>query len=37
LRNRTFFRLDELNAAIAELLERVNARPFQGRGHANGA
>jgi transposase len=29
LRNRTFFSLDELNAAIAELLERLNARPFQ--------
>jgi transposase len=29
LRNRTFFDLDELNAAIAELLERLNARPFQ--------
>jgi transposase len=29
LRNRTFFSLAELNAAIAELLERLNARPFQ--------
>jgi transposase len=29
LRNRTFFSLEELNAAIAELLERLNARPFQ--------
>lgn len=29
LRNRSFFSLDELNAAIAELLERLNARPFQ--------
>jgi hypothetical protein len=29
LRNRTFFGLDDLNAAIAELLERLNARPFQ--------
>lgn len=29
LRHRTFFRLDDLNAAIAELLERLNARPFQ--------
>jgi transposase len=29
LRNRRFFSLDELNAAIAELLERLNARPFQ--------
>jgi transposase len=29
LRNRTFFSLDELNEAIAELLERLNARPFQ--------
>jgi transposase len=29
VRNRTFFSLDELNAAIAELLERLNERPFQ--------
>jgi hypothetical protein len=29
LRNRTFFSLDELNVAIAELLERLNTRPFQ--------
>ncbi len=29
IRNRTFFTLDELNQAIAELLERLNARPFQ--------
>ena len=29
LRNRRFFRLEELNDAIAELLERLNARPFQ--------
>jgi transposase len=29
LRHRTFFRLAELNEAIAELLERLNARPFQ--------
>ena len=29
LRNRTFFSLAELNAAIAELLERLNTRPFQ--------
>jgi transposase len=29
IRNRTFFSLGELNAAIAELLERLNARPFQ--------
>jgi transposase len=28
LRNRTFFSLAELNAAIAELLERLNERPF---------
>jgi transposase len=28
LRHRTFFHLDELNAAIAELLEKLNARPF---------
>jgi transposase len=29
LRNRTFFSLEELNAAIWELLERLNTRPFQ--------
>ena len=29
LRNRTFYSLDALNAAIAELLERLNTRPFQ--------
>ena len=29
LRNRTFFSLGELNTAIAELLEQLNARPFQ--------
>ncbi|WP_394829296.1 Mu transposase domain-containing protein [Pendulispora albinea] len=29
LRNRTFFSLDELNAAIGELLEKLNAKPFQ--------
>ena len=29
LRNRTFFSLAELNDAIAELLERLNTRPFQ--------
>lgn len=29
LRNSTFFSLDELNDAIAMLLERLNARPFQ--------
>jgi transposase len=29
LRNRTFFSLDALNEAIAELLERLNCRPFQ--------
>jgi len=29
LRHRTFFSLAELNEAIAELLERLNARPFQ--------
>src|SRR5579884_933278 len=29
LRNRIFFSLDELNAAIGELLERLNSRPFQ--------
>lgn len=31
LRNRTFFSFDELNAAIAELLAELNARPFQKR------
>lgn len=29
LRNRTLFSLTELNAAIAELLTRINARPFR--------
>ncbi len=29
LRNRSFFSLSELNAAIAELLEELNAAPFQ--------
>jgi transposase len=29
LRNRTFFSIDDLNAAIAELLEQLNSRPFQ--------
>jgi transposase len=29
LRNRRFFTLNELNDAIAELLERLNERPFQ--------
>jgi transposase len=29
LRNRVFFSLEELNAAIAELLVRLNNRPFQ--------
>ncbi len=29
LRNRTFFSLTELNRAIAELLERLNERPFK--------
>lgn len=29
LRNRTFFSLEELNIAIAELLERLNDRPFK--------
>lgn len=31
LRNRTFFSFDDLNAAIAELLAELNARPFQKR------
>lgn len=29
LRNRTFFELDELNRAVAELLEELNLKPFQ--------
>ncbi|MGK3961562.1 IS21 family transposase [Sorangium sp. So ce118] len=29
LRNRRFFSLEELNAAIRELLEKLNTRPFQ--------
>ena len=29
LRNRTFFSIEELNVAIGELLEELNARPFQ--------
>lgn len=29
LRNRTFYSLDELNEAIAELLDRLNRRPFK--------
>jgi len=29
LRNRRFFSLEELNAAVWELLERLNTRPFQ--------
>ncbi len=29
LRNRTFFSLEELNSAIAELLEDLNTRPFK--------
>jgi len=29
LRNRTFYSLDDLNEAISELLERLNAKPFQ--------
>jgi transposase len=32
LRNRTFFSLAELNAAIKELLERLNNRPFKKLG-----
>ena len=32
LRNRTFFELAELNAAIEELLERLNTRPLQKLG-----
>ncbi|HKU41580.1 MAG TPA: IS21 family transposase, partial [Polyangiales bacterium] len=31
LRNRAFFSLDELNIAIAELVERLNARPLSKR------
>ena len=29
LRNRRFFSVEELNAAIGELLEKLNTRPFQ--------
>ena len=29
LRNRKFFSMDELNVAISELLEKLNARPFK--------
>jgi len=29
LRNRTFFSLDELNQALAELLTRLNSKPFR--------
>jgi transposase len=29
LRNRTFFSLEDLNTAIAELVEKLNARPFK--------
>ena len=29
IRNRTFFSLEDLNAAIGELLEKLNSRPFQ--------
>lgn len=29
LRNRTFFNVDDLNAAIADLLEKLNTRPFK--------
>jgi transposase len=29
LRNRTFFTLDDLNLAIAELVEKLNTRPFK--------
>ncbi|WP_295381041.1 IS21 family transposase [uncultured Stenotrophomonas sp.] len=32
LRNRTFFSLEELNLAIAELIERFNERPMRGCG-----
>ncbi|MBS0576443.1 MAG: IS21 family transposase [Proteobacteria bacterium] len=32
LRNRTFFSLEELNAAIAELLVKLNAKPMRTRG-----
>ncbi|MGH7417779.1 MAG: IS21 family transposase, partial [Candidatus Rokuibacteriota bacterium] len=32
LRNRTFFELAELNAAVLELLERLNGRPMQKLG-----
>lgn len=32
LRNRTFFNLDEINQAIAELLEQLNDRPMKDHG-----
>ena len=31
LRHRTFFRLEDLNQAIWELLEKLNHRPFKKR------
>ncbi len=34
LRHRTFFSFAELNAAIAELLDDLNRRPFQGRAES---
>ncbi|HZO54113.1 MAG TPA: IS21 family transposase [Bryobacteraceae bacterium] len=37
LRHRTFFDLAELNEAIAELLDRLNARPFRKRPDASRA
>ena len=29
LRNRTFYSIEELRAAVAELLEKLNARPMR--------
>jgi transposase len=37
LRNRVFFSLDELNIAIAELVERLNARPLSKRSKSRRA
>lgn len=37
LRNQTFFSLDNLNAAIAELLEDINNRPMRHTGKSRHA
>ena len=36
LRQRQFFRLEDLNRAIRELLERLNQRPFRKKGADRG-